>query len=66
MLRKQVAERGLLAKTAALMRDSEAIKVKVYNLEGLTVFSSDPKQIGEDKRTNPGFIAALPGMSPAN
>ena len=61
MLRRQVAERGLLAKTATLMRDSEAIKVKVYNLEGLTVFSSDPRQIGEDKRTNPGFIAAATG-----
>jgi len=61
MLRRQVMERGLLAKTATLMRDSEAIKVKVYNLEGLTVFSSDPKQIGEDKRTNPGFISAAAG-----
>jgi diguanylate cyclase (GGDEF)-like protein len=61
ILRKQVTERGLLAKTATLMRDSEAIKVKVYNLEGLTVFSSDPKQIGEGKLTNPGFIAATAG-----
>ncbi len=60
-LRQQAEQRGLHAKVSALMRDSEVIKVKVYNLDGLTVFSSDPKQIGEEKRSNPGFIAAAAG-----
>jgi PAS domain S-box-containing protein len=34
------------------------LKVKIYNLEGLTVFSSEPGQIGEIKRNNPGYLAA--------
>ncbi|MBT9490763.1 MAG: EAL domain-containing protein [Paucibacter sp.] len=61
-LRRQAEQVGLHAKTAALMRNSEIIKVKLYNLQGLTVYSSDPKQIGEDKRTNPGFVSASQGL----
>ena len=37
------------------------VKVKVYNLAGLTVFSTDPRQIGEDKGTNGGFVSAKAG-----
>ena len=37
------------------------VKVKIYNLNGLTVFSTDPKQIGEDKSMNSGFLAAKAG-----
>ncbi|WP_158219716.1 bifunctional diguanylate cyclase/phosphodiesterase [Ideonella sp. A 288] len=36
-------------------------KIKVYNVDGLTVFSSDEGQIGENKRDNDGFRAALSG-----
>lgn len=46
-----------------LLRGLNIIKVKIYNLEGLTVFSSDPAQIGEDKRNNPGFISAKSGIA---
>ena len=60
-LRRIADSLGLHSKAAELMRDSEVVKVKVYNLAGLTVFSSDPKQIGEDKRANPGFAAAVAG-----
>lgn len=34
------------------------LKVKIYNLDGLTVFSSDPNEIGEDSSDNPGFVVA--------
>lgn len=37
------------------------VKVKIYNMDGLTVFSSQDSQIGEDKSENGGFIAALNG-----
>ena len=43
------------------MRGLNVVKVKIYDLNGLTVFSTDPKQIGEDKRSNPGFLRAKAG-----
>ena len=43
------------------MRGIRVVKIKVYNKNGLTVFSTDPSQIGEDKSKNPGFLGALNG-----
>jgi diguanylate cyclase (GGDEF)-like protein len=60
-LRAHAVQAGWQAKSAALMAGSQIIKVKVFDLQGMTVFSSDPKQIGEDKRGNPGFLAASSG-----
>jgi len=34
------------------------LKVKIYNLDGITIFSSEQFEIGEDKSTNLGFFAA--------
>ncbi|HEY7493926.1 MAG TPA: hybrid sensor histidine kinase/response regulator, partial [Candidatus Tectomicrobia bacterium] len=45
----------------ALMRELSVVKVKVYNLAGLTVFSTQASQIGEDKSKNAGFLAARDG-----
>jgi diguanylate cyclase (GGDEF)-like protein len=39
----------------------DVVKVKVYDTNGLTVFSTDPRQIGQDKRTNAGFVRARSG-----
>jgi diguanylate cyclase (GGDEF)-like protein len=39
------------------------VKVKIYDLNGLTVFSTDPRQIGEDKSGNPGFRRARDGYA---
>ncbi len=36
-------------------------KVKIYDARGLTVFSTDRIQIGEDKSANPGFKTAIAG-----
>lgn len=37
------------------------VKVKVYDLNGRTVYSSELRQIGEDKSADPGFVAARAG-----
>lgn len=34
------------------------LKLKIFDLNGLTVFSSDPSEIGSDGRVNPGFVIA--------
>ena len=44
-----------------LARGLGVLKVKVYDARGLTVFSTDARQIGEDKSANPGFRRALRG-----
>lgn len=49
----------------AVLRQMEGltvVKVKVYNLNGLTVFSTEAKQIGEDKSNNAGYLAARSGQ----
>ncbi len=37
-------------------------KVKIYDLSGLTVYSSDWAQIGDDKSDNVGFLSARSGV----
>lgn len=39
-------------------KGTDLVKVKIYNMRGITVYSSDPAQLGEDRSKNPGFIAA--------
>lgn len=55
------AQAALRADVLGKMAGLQIAKVKVYNREGLTVFSTDPAQVGEDKRGNAGFQAALAG-----
>ena len=43
------------------MQGLSVIKVKIYNLEGTTIFSTQESQIGEDKSENAGFLTALNG-----
>ena len=42
------------------------LKVKIYNLDGLTVYSSQLSQIGEDKNGNTGYEAAREGLPASN
>jgi diguanylate cyclase (GGDEF)-like protein len=46
-----------------LAKGLDVVKVKIYNLDGLTVFSTDFRQIGEDKSENPGFRDARVGTT---
>ena len=43
------------------MTGLSVVKVKIFNLNGLTVFSTDPKQIGKDKSGNSGYLSAKHG-----
>jgi diguanylate cyclase (GGDEF)-like protein len=43
------------------MSGLKIVKIKIYNLDGLTVFSTDEQQIGEDKSANDGFRKARAG-----
>lgn len=43
------------------MKGLTMVKVKLYNTKGMTVFSTDAKQIGEDKSANTGVRSALQG-----
>ena len=46
------------ATLAEHLRGLTIAKVKVYDMSGRTVFSTDPKQIGERQSGNPGFRSA--------
>ncbi len=52
---------ALRADILAQMEGLNIVKVKIYNLDGLTVFSTDAKQIGVDKSKNTGFQKARRG-----
>ena len=41
-------------------------KVKVYDLNGITVFSSQPDEFGQNKSNNPGFLLAARKGQPAS
>jgi PAS domain S-box-containing protein len=43
------------------IRDTGVVKVKIYNLQGRTVFSTEGDQIGADQSQNAGFVAARDG-----
>ena len=44
-----------------LMRGQSVVRIKIYNRQGVVVFSTKPSQIGHDQRDNAGFIAAING-----
>jgi len=55
-------ETARLRKTIiAQMGGLSVVRVKIYDLTGLTVFSTEPSQLGEDKSGNPGFLSARAG-----
>lgn len=62
-LRARVQAEHLHDAVVKLMRGTDVIKLKVYNLQGITVFSTDAKQIGEKEDDNDGFKSALANLA---
>jgi two-component system, sensor histidine kinase len=58
---EQIAE--LHAAVLAQMNGLSVVKVKLYNLDGLTVFSTEAAQIGQDRSQNAGFLSARSGQT---
>jgi hypothetical protein len=52
--------------SASLAKGKPVLKLKIYNLDGLTVYSSEESQIGESKRGNLGFEQAAKEGLPAS
>ncbi|MDH5710272.1 MAG: hypothetical protein OEZ15_01220, partial [Gammaproteobacteria bacterium] len=51
---------------ARLFRGTNVLKAKLYNLDGITVYSSEHSQIGGDKSDNAGFVSASQGRVVSN
>lgn len=45
-----------------VMEDTAIVRIKLYNRNGVVVYSTLPSQIGDDKRDNIGFISAMRGQ----
>ena len=52
---------GLDSRIRYFGHGTDVVKVKLYSLNGITAYSSELKQIGEDKSKNEGFRSALGG-----
>ncbi len=48
---------------AGALKGSRTIKVNIFTPDGRTVYSSEARQIGEDRSQNTGFVAALAGKT---
>jgi diguanylate cyclase (GGDEF)-like protein/PAS domain S-box-containing protein len=52
-------------KVLRLLKGTKIFKIKVYDLKGITVYSTERQQIGEDKSNNEGVINGLLGHNSA-
>ena len=60
-LAQQPEVQSLREEVVQKFRGLQVVKIKIYNMEGLTVYSTEPRQIGENKAGNSGFQKARAG-----
>lgn len=60
-LRAHPKTQEFLQSVRGLMQGLAVVKVKVYALNGNTVFSTEAAQMGQSKKNNPGFLSAHDG-----
>ncbi len=65
-LRARPETRELRETLGTLTAGLPVLKVKIYNLNGLTVYSSQPSQIGANKSNNQGFLKSAREGKPAS
>jgi len=53
-------------KITLLLKGTRVCKIKAYDMNGMTIYSTDPRQIGENKSSSPGVAAGLLGYSNAH
>ncbi len=58
VLRSHPLRRELAIDVRQMTRGTPVLKVKIFTRDGLTIFSSEEKQIGESKAKDPQFIRA--------
>ncbi|MEW8070804.1 MAG: ATP-binding protein [Candidatus Thiodiazotropha sp.] len=51
------------AKLKLFLKDVHVAKIKIFDLDGITIYSSAPGEAGRDASRNPGVFAALKGLS---
>ncbi|MBF0590396.1 MAG: hypothetical protein HQL53_14840 [Magnetococcales bacterium] len=49
------------ARVRAFMFGTDILKAKIFTIDGNTIYSSDLSQVGDDKKSYPGFEAAMRG-----
>ncbi len=63
---RQRSETGQLDDALRMLTEGlPVLKIKIYNLQGLTVYSSQASQMGEDKSDNSGFLMSRDGGTPS-
>ncbi|MDD2743741.1 MAG: EAL domain-containing protein [Rhodocyclaceae bacterium] len=60
-LHQTSGDQALRDRVVRLLDNTGVVRIKLYNRLGVTIFSTEASQIGQNKLNNPGFQAAIGG-----